>query len=62
LHGYAQGNQAIIEDAVGMLLVLTEEVESGKADRIQAAPLATEIALQRAADTNRTQTQGNELF
>lgn len=43
LHGYAQGNQEIIEDAVGMLLVLTEEVESGKAERIHAAPLAESV-------------------
>jgi macrolide phosphotransferase len=62
LHGYSQGNQAIIEDAVGMLLVLTEEVESGKAERIQAAPLATEIALQKAAEATQTPARGNELF
>ena len=62
LHGYSQGNQAIIEDAVGMLLILTEEVESGKAERIQAAPLATEIALQRAAEAPQTPARGNELF
>lgn len=44
LHGYSQGNQEIIEDAVGMLLVLTEEVEAGKAERIEPAPLAQTIA------------------
>jgi aminoglycoside phosphotransferase (APT) family kinase protein len=62
LHGYSTGNQEVIEDAVGMLLVLTEEVESGKAERIQAAPLATEIALQRAAEAPQTPARGNELF
>ena len=50
LHGYSTGNQEIIEDAVGMLLVLTEEVETGKAERLHAAPLATAIALAKAAE------------
>jgi macrolide phosphotransferase len=40
LHGYSSGNQEIIEDAVGMLLVLTEEVENGKAARLIPAPLS----------------------
>lgn len=63
LHGYSQGNQEIIEDAVGMLLVLTEEVETGKAERIQAAPLATELAQQkRADDAVSNPIKNNELF
>lgn len=54
LHGYSQGSQEIIEDAVGMLLVLTEEVESGKAERLQPAPLGQPAAAENPA--------GNELF
>lgn len=59
LHGYSTGNQEIIEDAVGMLLVLTEEVESGKAERIHPAPLASAIAQQQAAGDL---TKNDELF
>jgi hypothetical protein len=63
LHGYSQGSQEIIEDAVGMLLVLTEEVESGKAERITAAPLATELAQQRRAEEAATNpVKNDELF
>jgi aminoglycoside phosphotransferase (APT) family kinase protein len=63
LHGYSTGNQEIIEDAVGMLLVLTEEVESGKAERLQAAPLATAIAQQKIADSSgKSDTKNDELF
>jgi macrolide phosphotransferase len=61
LHGYSTGNQEIIEDAVGMLLVLTEEVESGKAERIHPAPLATAIAQENAAKT-ASQNNNEELF
>jgi macrolide phosphotransferase len=61
LHGYSTGNQEIIEDAVGMLLVLTEEVESGKAERIHPAPLATAIAQENAAKT-ASQNSNEELF
>jgi aminoglycoside phosphotransferase (APT) family kinase protein len=50
LHGYSTGNQEIIEDAVGMLLVLTEEVETGKAERLHAAPLAASIAQAKLAN------------
>jgi macrolide phosphotransferase len=59
LHGYSTGNQEIIEDAVGMLLVLTEEVESGKAERIHPAPLATAIAAQKAVGET---SKNDELF
>jgi macrolide phosphotransferase len=59
LHGYSTGNQEIIEDAVGMLLVLTEEVESGKAERIHPAPLASSIAQQKAVEEN---SKNDELF
>lgn len=59
LHGYSTGNQEIIEDAVGMLLVLTEEVESGKAERIHPAPLASSIAQEKAAGEN---SKNDELF
>jgi aminoglycoside phosphotransferase (APT) family kinase protein len=63
LHGYSTGNQEVIEDAVGMLLVLTEEVESGKAQRIQPAPLAESIALQnQATSANQPNTKNDELF
>ena len=63
LHGYSQGSQEIIEDAVGMLLVLTEEVESGKAERIAAAPLASEIAQQRRAQqATSNPIKNDELF
>ncbi|CAB4625191.1 unannotated protein [freshwater metagenome] len=63
LHGYSTGNQEIIEDAVGMLLVLTEEVESGKAERIHAAPLASSIAQEkRAFEASATNLKNDELF
>jgi macrolide phosphotransferase len=63
LHGYSTGNQEIIEDAVGMLLVLTEEVESGKAERLHAAPLATSINQQKLADqSGALETKNDELF
>lgn len=66
LHGYSTGNQEIIEDAVGMLLVLTEEVETGKAERIHPAPLAAAIAQQsvatEAAAIDSTPTKNDELF
>lgn len=60
LHGYSNGNQEIIEDAFGMLLVLTEEVESGKAERLHAAPLAASIAQQKLADQSGTAAAKNE--
>jgi aminoglycoside phosphotransferase (APT) family kinase protein len=63
LHGYSQGNQEIIEDAVGMLLVLTEEVETGKAERLHAAPLASSIAQQkRVHELTDGSLKNNELF
>lgn len=63
LHGYSTGNQEVIEDAVGMLLVLTEEVETGKAERIHAAPLATSIALAKLATEPAAPTiKNDELF
>lgn len=62
LHGYSTGNQEIIEDAVGMLLVLTEEVETGKAERIHAAPLATAIAQQKALSQDSINPGNEELF
>jgi aminoglycoside phosphotransferase (APT) family kinase protein len=63
LHGYSTGNQEIIEDAVGMLLVLTEEVESGKAERLHAAPLASTIAQQKLAEqSGAPATKNDELF
>jgi hypothetical protein len=63
LHGYSTGNQEVIEDAVGMLLVLTEEVESGKAERLQAAPLASSISQQeRAAWSGSPETRNDDLF
>ncbi|MFM7013440.1 MAG: phosphotransferase [Actinomycetota bacterium] len=52
LHGYSSGNQEIIEDAVGMLLVLTEEVESGAAPRLHAAPLAQSNPMPEAPKTS----------
>jgi aminoglycoside phosphotransferase (APT) family kinase protein len=61
LHGYSTGNQEIIEDAVGMLLVLTEEVESGKAERLHAAPLATTISQQKIAEQSSDH-KNDELF
>jgi macrolide phosphotransferase len=60
LHGYAQGDQEIIEDAVGMLLVLTEEVESGKAERLQPAPLAYSVPIEIAEEIQAT--KDDELF
>jgi aminoglycoside phosphotransferase (APT) family kinase protein len=63
LHGYSTGNQEIIEDAVGMLLVLTEEVESGKAERLHPAPLAASIARENLASSPRApETKNEELF
>jgi aminoglycoside phosphotransferase (APT) family kinase protein len=63
LHGYSTGNQEIIEDAVGMLLVLTEEVESGKAERLQPAALADSISQQeRAAWSGSPETKNDDLF
>jgi macrolide phosphotransferase len=62
LHGYNQGNQEIIEDAVGMLLVLTEEVETGKAERLQPAPLAQSIAASNAAAETKPNQNLEELF
>ena len=63
LHGYSTGNQEIIEDAVGMLLVLTEEVETGKAERIHPAPLAATIAQQNlASEQDSPATKNDELF
>ncbi len=63
LHGYSTGNQEIIEDAVGMLLVLTEEVESGKAERLHPAPLAASIAQENLASSPRApETKNEELF
>lgn len=63
LHGYSTGNQEIIEDAVGMLLVLTEEVESGKAERLHAAPLASSISQQNIAEQlGATPAKNEELF
>ena len=63
LHGYSTGNQEIIEDAVGMLLVLTEEVESGKAERLQPAALADSISQQeRAAWSGSHETKNDDLF
>jgi macrolide phosphotransferase len=63
LHGYSTGNQEIIEDAVGMLLVLTEEVESGKAERLQPAALADSIAQhERAAWSGSPETKNDDLF
>jgi macrolide phosphotransferase len=56
LHGYSNGNQEIIEDAVGMLLVLAEEVESGKASRLQPASLAETI------NSNQSINESDELF
>jgi hypothetical protein len=63
LHGYSTGNQEIIEDAVGMLLVLTEEVETGKAERLHAAPLASSIAQENLSSAPRAlETKNDELF
>jgi macrolide phosphotransferase len=63
LHGYNQGNQEIIEDAVGMLLVLTEEVESGKAERLHPAPLAQTIAAETVSETqSQKDLKEDELF
>ena len=63
LHGYSTGNQEIIEDAVGMLLVLTEEVETGKAERLHAAPLASSIAQENLSSAPRaSETKNDELF
>jgi aminoglycoside phosphotransferase (APT) family kinase protein len=63
LHGYSTGNQEIIEDAVGMLLVLTEEVETGKAERVHAAPLAASIAQAKLASEPATPAiKNDELF
>lgn len=63
LHGYSTGNQEIIEDAVGMLLVLTEEVESGKAERLHPAPLASSIAQpQVTTDAAAASPKNDELF
>jgi len=63
LHGYSSGNQEIIEDAVGMLLVLAEEVETGKAERLHAAPLASTISQQiKAEEANNKSTSNDELF
>ena len=63
LHGYSTGNQEVIEDAVGMLLVLTEEVETGKAERLHAAPLATSIALAKlSSEPAAPAIKNDELF
>jgi aminoglycoside phosphotransferase (APT) family kinase protein len=63
LHGYSTGNQEIIADAVGMLLVLTEEVETGKAERLQAAPLASTISSQKIdTEIQSPDSRNNELF
>jgi aminoglycoside phosphotransferase (APT) family kinase protein len=63
LHGYSTGNQEIIEDAVGMLLVLTEEVETGKAERVHAAPLAASIAQAKlASEPAAPAIKNDELF
>ena len=56
LHGYSTGNQEIIEDAVGMLLVLTEEVESGKAKRLEPASLAETLS------KDKSNSEDSELF
>jgi aminoglycoside phosphotransferase (APT) family kinase protein len=63
LHGYSTGNQEVIEDAVGMLLVLTEEVETGKAERLHAAPLAATIAQAKlASEPAAPAIKNDELF
>jgi aminoglycoside phosphotransferase (APT) family kinase protein len=63
LHGYSSGNQEIIEDAVGMLMVLTEEVETGKAERLHPAPLASTITQQiKSEEANSKPAQNDELF
>ena len=62
LHGYNQGNQEIIEDAVGMLLVLTEEVETGKAERLHPAPLAQTIIATNASAEGSINRNLEELF
>jgi aminoglycoside phosphotransferase (APT) family kinase protein len=63
LHGYSTGNQEVIEDAVGMLLVLTEEVENGKAERLHPASLATSIALAKlASEPAAPGIKNDELF
>ena len=63
LHGYSLGNQEIIEDAVGMLLVLTEEVETGVAERLIPAPLANTISQQiRSEEANKNSVANDELF
>jgi hypothetical protein len=46
-----------------MLLVLTEEVETGKAERLHAAPLATTIAQAKLAEeASAPAIKNDELF
>ena len=46
-----------------MLLVLTEEVETGKAERLQAAPLASTILSQKIdTEIQSPDSRNNELF
>lgn len=44
VHGVNKGNQGIIDDALSMLTVLAEDVESGAIGRLVAAPLAAAAA------------------
>lgn len=62
IHGYSQGNQEIIEDAVGMLLVLMEEVETGKAERLHPAPLSQTISANNSASEKQRTQRADELF
>ncbi len=50
VHGVNKGNQGIIDDAMSMLTVLAEDVESGAIGRLVAAPLAAATATIIAAE------------
>ena len=45
VHGVNKGSQGIIDDALSMLTVLAEDVESGAIGRLSAAPLAAAAAV-----------------